>query len=114
MAIVKKDDGKDKKLKSDQIKQAELREIAEVLRKVAHPTRILIIKELLEGEKCVRDIQEFVAVPQANLSQHLSILRSLRIIDFRRKGRLACYFLRNPEFCRGLARLMKSTMDNEP
>jgi ArsR family transcriptional regulator len=68
----------------------------EVLKIIAHPVRIKILEELMEGVKCVSDFEEFLEISQPNVSQHLSLLRRYRIIDYYVDGRLRCYFLRDP------------------
>ena len=74
----------------------ELNSRLEVLKLVAHPARIAILKELLKGVKCVSDFQDFLEISQSNVSQHLSALRHSGIIDFYVDGRLRCYFLKDP------------------
>ncbi len=68
----------------------------ELLRIIAHPVRIRILEELTKGVKCVSDFEEFLEISQPNVSQHLSLLRRNRIIDYFIDGRLRCYFLRDP------------------
>jgi ArsR family transcriptional regulator len=68
----------------------------EILKLVAHPARIAILKELSCGVKCVSDLQDFLEISQSNISQHLSALRHAGIIDFYNDGRLRCYFLKDP------------------
>lgn len=68
----------------------------ELLRIIAHPVRIMILEELTSGVKCVSDLEEFLSIRQSNVSQHLSLLRNLEVIDYFMDGRLRCYFLRDP------------------
>ncbi len=68
----------------------------EILKVIAHPVRIKILKELATGVKCVSDFEEFLDISQPNVSQHLSLLRRYGIIDYFIDGRLRCYFLRDP------------------
>jgi len=68
----------------------------EILKVIAHPVRIKILKELATGVKCVSDFEEFLDISQPNVSQHLSLLRRYGIIDYYVDGRLRCYFLRDP------------------
>lgn len=68
----------------------------EILKAIAHPARIRILEELTKGVKCVSDFKDFLGVSQPNVSQHLSVLRSLKIIDYYIDGRLRCYYLVNP------------------
>ncbi len=69
---------------------------AELLKALAHPERLRILEELNKGVKCVSDIEDFLQVKQSNISQHLSLLRRLGVIDYYIDGRLRCYFLRDP------------------
>ena len=78
----------------------------ELLKIVAHPARIKILEELLEGVKCVSDFEESLDISQPNVSQHLKLLRSHRVVDFFIDGRLKCYFLKEP-FIPDLLELMK-------
>ena len=74
----------------------DIRDKAEVLRLLGHPTRLLILKELTKGAKCVTEIQDLLDIEQSNLSQHLSVLRRLKIIDFYEDGALRCYYITRP------------------
>ncbi|HYL38046.1 MAG TPA: metalloregulator ArsR/SmtB family transcription factor [Bryobacteraceae bacterium] len=69
---------------------------ASIFQALAHPTRIAIIDVLREGELSAGAIQERLAVEQANLSQHLAILRSRQLVTNRREGNQVFYSLRNP------------------
>lgn len=68
----------------------------ELLKIIAHPTRIKLLEELTHGVKCCSDLEEFLEISQPNVSQHLSLLRRWGVIDFYMDGRLRCYFLRDP------------------
>ena len=68
----------------------------EVLKIIAHPVRIKILKELRLGVKCVSDFEEFLDISQPNVSQHLALMRRYGLIDFFVDGRLKCYFLVDP------------------
>ena len=65
----------------------------EVLRVISHPVRIRILEELSRGVKCVSDFEEFLEISQPNVSQHLSLMRKMGVIDFYMDGRLRCYYL---------------------
>jgi DNA-binding transcriptional ArsR family regulator len=68
----------------------------ELLKALAHPARIKILEELVEGVKCVSDFEEALDISQPNVSQHLKLLRSHRVVDYFVDGRLKCYFLKEP------------------
>ena len=63
---------------------------------LGHPTRIAIVEVLRDGELAAGAIQERLGVEQANLSQHLAILRSRQILTNRKEGNQVFYSLRNP------------------
>ena len=69
---------------------------AGIFKVLAHPTRIHIIELLRKNELSVNEILEQVRVGQANLSQHLTILRQNHLVTTRRKGNQVFYSLRDP------------------
>jgi ArsR family transcriptional regulator len=76
--------------------QSMLREYkASIFQALAHPTRIAILEVLRDGEISARAIQEKLGIEQANLSQHLAILRSREIVSHRKEGNQVFYSLRN-------------------
>jgi ArsR family transcriptional regulator len=77
--------------------QEKLREYkASVFHAMSHPTRIAILEVLRDRELPARSIQEKLGVEQANLSQHLAILRSRQIVASRKEGNQVFYSIRNP------------------
>ena len=68
---------------------------ASIFQALAHPTRIAILEVLREGEVSAGTIQERLGVEQANVSQHLSILRSRQIVTSRKEGNQVFYSLRH-------------------
>lgn len=75
---------------------------ADILKALAHPTRVQIVAELLEGTRCVTDMQDILPVKQPNVSQHLAVLRYAHLIDFTQSGSQRCYFLIYPELMKGV------------
>ena len=69
---------------------------ANIFRALSHPTRIAILEVLRDHELSARTIQEKLGIEQANLSQHLSILRSHQILVNRKDGNQVFYSIRNP------------------
>jgi ArsR family transcriptional regulator len=59
---------------------------AEFCKGLAHPKRMQIIGVLKDGEKSVNELSAATGIAQANLSQHLTILRQLGILAKRRDG----------------------------
>jgi DNA-binding transcriptional ArsR family regulator len=84
----------------------------ELLKILAHPVRIKILEELVQGVKCVSDFEESLDISQPNVSQHLKLLRSHQIVDYFVDGRLKCYFLREP-LIPDLLELLKKEYDDD-
>ena len=65
----------------------ELENIAELLKVIAHPVRLCIIRGLIENEGCnVSHMQECLGLAQSTVSQHLQKLRTYGIIEGQRIG----------------------------
>jgi ArsR family transcriptional regulator, arsenate/arsenite/antimonite-responsive transcriptional repressor len=72
---------------------------------LGHPVRLALIEELSKAPKCVTDIQELLDVRQANVSQHLAVLREAEIVACHERGNVRCYYLLRPELVRDVLRL---------
>jgi DNA-binding transcriptional ArsR family regulator/YHS domain-containing protein len=66
---------------------------ANFLKALAHPRRLEIVQLLRDQELCVSDMYEMLDLPQANISQHLMILRDAEIVLARRDGKQIWYSL---------------------
>ena len=69
---------------------------AEILKALAHPTRIQIIDLLRHGEKCVCEIVPALGLEQPNVSRHLSILKKEGILSCRKEGMKMIYWVSDP------------------
>jgi DNA-binding transcriptional ArsR family regulator len=79
------------------MEQQALREFkAGVFQGLAHPTRVAIAETLRDGEVSAGAIQETLGVEQANLSQHLGVMRAKGIVTSRKEGNQVFYSLRDP------------------
>ncbi|MGM0568199.1 MAG: ArsR/SmtB family transcription factor [Elusimicrobiota bacterium] len=74
----------------------EHRKLAFIFKAFAHPARIMIVKRLLMKELCVGDVKNELKLRQANVSQHLNILRNAGIVDYKKEGKRRCYFIVRP------------------
>ena len=71
-------------------------EYAEMLKALAHPTRLCIVKNLIEKSGCtVSYMQSCTGQPQSTLSQHIAKLRALKIITGTRNGKEIKYEVTN-------------------
>ncbi len=64
---------------------------ASVCKGLADPKRLLIINALRDGERTVTDLVEELSLPQANVSQHLAVLRDRGLVHARKDGQFAYY-----------------------
>ena len=66
---------------------------ARVCKGIADPKRLLIINALRDGEMSVGEICEELDLPQANVSQHLAIMRERGLVNARKDGQFVFYSL---------------------
>jgi DNA-binding transcriptional ArsR family regulator len=72
------------------------RDLAELLKLLAHPDRLRMIEELRSGELDVSGIAEALMLPATRVSQHLAQMRAHRLVEERRDGRNHYYRLSHP------------------
>lgn len=70
---------------------------SELLKVLAHPVRLCIVKNLINKECNVTNMQECLQIPQSTVSQHLGILRAKGIIKGSRNGLEITYSVINEE-----------------
>lgn len=63
----------------------------------AHPKRLRLLSLLNSGERKMADLQRELRVSRANMSQHVTVLRTAGVIDTRRDGAHVYCFLAFPE-----------------
>jgi ArsR family transcriptional regulator len=69
---------------------------ADIFQALAHPTRIAILEFLREGELSAGVLIEKLGMEQANVSQHLAVLRAKQIVTNRKAGNQVFYSIRDP------------------
>lgn len=72
------------------------RELADLLKLLAHADRLRLIEELRLGEKDVTGLAAALDLPATRVSQHLALLRAQRLVVERRDGRNHFYRLAHP------------------
>ncbi|EEM86543.1 transcriptional regulator [Bacillus thuringiensis serovar brasilensis] len=71
----------------------------ELLKIMAHPVRLQIVKELEHRKICnVTQLTELLDIPQSTVSQHLSKMRG-KILRSERKGLEMYYHIANSKAC---------------
>lgn len=67
--------------------------LAETFKILSDPTRIKIVFALSKEELCVCDIANLLSVSQSAVSHSLRVLRQMKLVKFRKEGKIAYYSL---------------------
>ncbi|MBQ7828555.1 MAG: helix-turn-helix transcriptional regulator [Clostridia bacterium] len=78
----------------------ELYDLAELFKVFGDSTRIRILYALFESELCVGDIAELLRLSQTAVSHQLRVLKSNKLVKFRRDGKAVFYSLADDHVCR--------------
>lgn len=71
--------------------RAAANEASEFLKALSNPHRLLILCRLIDGEKSVGQLAEFLGIRDSTVSQHLALLRRDGLIAGRRDGQTIWY-----------------------
>jgi len=69
---------------------------ANILKALAHPSRLLMVDELAKGERCVCELQELVGADMSTVSKHLAVLKKAGLVDSDKRGLQVFYTLLSP------------------
>jgi len=78
--------------------QDKVKEASQGLRAIAHELRLSVLCLLLDGPMCVHELMEATGAAQSNLSQHLTKMRLLGIVENEKRGQQVFYRINNPAF----------------
>ncbi len=84
---------------------------AEVCKTLANPRRQAIIDALRHGALKVNDLIAKTDIPQANLSQHLAILRSKGVVNTKKDGNHVYYSISNHKIIQAYDLISEVLMD---
>lgn len=73
---------------------------AALLKTLGHECRLLILCNLLEGEKTVTELNQEVPLSQSALSQHLARLRHEDLVSVRKDAQMVYYRLKSDKVIR--------------
>ena len=92
------------KLPQDEV----LNDLAELFKIFGDSTRVKILYALLEAEElCVCDIASLMDVTQSAVSHQLRVLKSSKLVKFRKEGKTVYYSLADDHVCRILSQGME-------
>ena len=78
-------------MKLDQYKRR-----AQIIKAMAHPSRLAMLDALAEGERCVCDLQKIVGSDMSTVSKHLTVMKAAGLVEDRKEGLWVHYRLRVP------------------
>jgi len=73
--------------------EREVLAVAEMFRNLGDPTRVKILQALAVEELCVCDLAKLLGVSDSATSHQLRVLRSQKLVRFRKEGKMAFYSL---------------------
>lgn len=85
---------------------------ASVCKGLADPKRLLIINALRDGERTVSELVDELDIPQANVSQHLAVLRDKGLVRYRKDGQWAHYSVTSPKIIEAMD-LLRQVMNEQ-
>ncbi len=85
--------------------------MAETFKLLGDPTRLRVVQALSHGELCVCDLATLLGVGRTAISNHLSLLRGMRLVNYRREGKLAYYSLADDHITTLLAECLEHVQE---
>jgi DNA-binding transcriptional ArsR family regulator len=89
-------------------------DMAETFKLLGDPTRLRIVHALSRGELCVCDLAAMLGIARTAVSNHLRLLRSMRLVTYRKEGKLAFYSLGDDHIARLLKECLEHVQELQP
>ncbi|MHB9139994.1 MAG: ArsR/SmtB family transcription factor [Victivallaceae bacterium] len=89
---------------NDKKKMKKIRLMADFMKALSHPSRLLMLKEMKHGERCVCELRDVVGSDISTISKHLSVMKSARLVQEDKRGQWVYYSI----CCPGLIDYLKS------
>ena len=70
-----------------------LRGAAEIFRMLADPSRLRLLRALSQEEMCVCELAALIEISESAVSHQLRLLRTARLVKYRRQGKMVYYRL---------------------
>lgn len=80
-------------IKDSMLEEEEIKSLSEIFKALGDPTRLRIIYVLSKKSLCVCDIANLLDMTQSAISHHLRTLRNLKLVKYRKKGKMVIYSL---------------------
>lgn len=66
---------------------------AAIFKALGHPSRLLMVKALAGGERCVCELRPLVGADMSTVSKHLTVLKNAGVVEADRRGNNIYYRL---------------------
>ncbi len=80
----------------DRMTKARFEARANIMKALAHPTRLFIVDELSRQERCVNELTAMIGADASTVSKHLSLLKGAGIVEDDKRGAQVYYRLKVP------------------
>jgi DNA-binding transcriptional ArsR family regulator len=88
---------------------------ADICKTLSNTRRQAIIDNIRKSEMTVNSLAKKIGIPQANLSQHLAILRVKGVVRAKREGNNTYYSITNPKIIKAydlISEILKETIQS--
>ena len=76
--------------------QQRLERRAGILKALAHPSRLLMVEAMVDGERCVCELKDLVGADISTVSKHLTVLKNAGLVSSEKRGLQVFYSLLSP------------------
>lgn len=90
-----------------------MKELIEIFKALSDPTRLRIVRLLMEGELCVCELENILGISQSSISHQLQILRGAYLVKDRRMGKWVVYSLEDNPYLSTLSPSIKDWAERE-
>ena len=97
-----------KKIKKNMYDEEAIIDLSQIYKAIGDPTRLKILSVLSKNSLCVCDIANLLEMSQSAISHHLRLLRNLKLVQYRKDGKLVIYSLYDDH----VVQLLKQGMDH--
>lgn len=78
-------------VREQMLTKTQIDDVSTLFQCLGHSTRVKILHSLFSGELCVCDLAQILGLSVSAISHQLRMLRSLRLVKFRKDGKMAYY-----------------------
>ncbi len=106
-AVLYVDESRVKAVEAQMPADETIQEVTAIFKVLSDPTRAKIVFALSRAELCVCDVAALLGLSVSAVSHQLRLLRSLRLVKYRKEGRWVYYFLDDDHTARLLQEVLE-------